>query len=472
MAPLTLLQLNDLHGYLEPHPELFWQGGRPVTREVGGLARIKAYFDAVRAEVGEGVIALDCGDTFHGTGPVVEARATFMPALLNALNFQGMTGHWDFFYGLEHLLKLEDALTYPVLACNVYGVDGTRPFASFRLLHAGDVRVAVIGVASNLIEIFREKSGSHYRVTDGRTELKKLLPEVRAQADIVVVLSHLGYPQDCALAGELPGIDVILSGHTHNRLDRPTRIGQTLITQGGAHGSFVTRLDLEVTSQGVTLRHHELKAMSPDLPEDIVLAGQIRAILAPGREQEQIGTTAALLHRGTVLTAPADDLLTAAIRHVTGAEAAFTNGWRYGVPIPAGPVTLQAVRNLIPHNPPVSTATLSGAEIWQLLEENLEATFARDPWQQRGGYLKRSAGVTLYAKLENPAGERVQGIEVGGVPLDLQREYHLAYLTAQGIPKKFGRDHRDWPIHAVEAVERYLADTGTFTPPPEGVHLV
>ena len=62
----------------------------------------------------------------------------------------------------------------------------------------------------------------------------------------MVVLSHLGFPQDCKLAATVPGIDILLSGHTHNRLDAPVLVNDTLIMQSGAHGSFVGRLDLTV----------------------------------------------------------------------------------------------------------------------------------------------------------------------------------------------------------------------------------
>jgi hypothetical protein len=78
-------------------------------------------------------------------------------------------------------------------------------------------------------------------------------------------------------------------------------------------------------------------------------------------------------------------------------------------------VTVNDLWNIIPTNPPVSTVELTGAEIWEMMEDNLERTFAADPFNQMGGYLKRFRGLTIYGKLENPPGHRVERIFSGGV---------------------------------------------------------
>ncbi len=210
------------------------------------------------------------------------------------------------------------------------------------------------------------------------------------------------------------------------------------------------------------------------LPSDADLAGRISAALAPFRaaQEEIVGHTDVLLHRGTTLSAPADDFLTAAVAHAAGTEIAFSNGWRYGAPIEPGPVSRLAVWNLVPHDPPISQVQLSGAEIAEMLEDNLEAVFARDPWQQRGGYVKRMHGVVLYAKVENPYGARVQRIEIGGEPLEMGRQYQVAFLTNQAVPARFGQHRRELPVHAVEAMLTELRTRGPVAAAPVSVLLV
>jgi hypothetical protein len=91
-----------------------------------------------------------------------------------------------------------------------------------------------------------------------------------------------------------------------------------------------------------------------------------------------------------------------------------------------------------------------------MLEENLEHTFSRQPYQQLGGYLKRMAGVTMYAKLENPHGQRIQQLFVQGKPLDLKRVYSTAFVTEQGVPAKYGSNRQLASIFAVEAMRELL----------------
>lgn len=475
MPNLTLLQLNDLHAYLESHPEVFWEAGQPVLRTTGGLARIKAYFDDVRREAPHPVIALDCGDTFHGTGPVVQTRGDFLPELLNPLGLEGMTAHWDFAYGPDHLKELVGRLDYPLLACNITDADGQLLFPATRLMERGGLRVGIVGVACNLIGEMGPAWGmEHFHVTQGRQEVARLVPELRAQgADVVVVLSHLGFPQDCALAAEVPGIDVIFSSHTHTRLEAPVFVGSTVLIQAGCHGSFITRLDLDVTSAGVKVAYHELKFISEDLREDPGLARQIAEQLESFRdiEQEQVGTTGAVLHRGTTLSAPADLLLTDAIRHVTGTDIALSNGWRYGAPLPVGSISRLAAWNLIPHNPPVSIAELNGQDIHDLLESNLESVFSCDPWHQKGGYVKRLSGLYVYVKLEHPKGKRILRMEIGGETVEPERIYTVAYLTHQALPEKYGRKHSELAVHALEALEIYLRSHDPYKPSSTNVLL-
>ena len=97
------------------------------------------------------------------------------------------------------------------------------------------------------------------------------------------------------------------------------------------------------------------------------------------------------------------------------------------------------VWNIVPANPHVSVATLTGAELHRLDEENLEATFACDAWKQRGGYVKRCHGLELTVKLENPSGERIQEIRIDGTRLRANASYKVAFLGEQAMPSEYGQ---------------------------------
>jgi 2',3'-cyclic-nucleotide 2'-phosphodiesterase (5'-nucleotidase family) len=465
---LTVIQINDTHGYLEPHPELVWTGTGASYPTLGGYARIASVLTAARSENPGGVLALDNGDTFHGTYPAIASRGEALIPLVNGLKLDAMTAHWEFAWGPEHFRKLAGRLDYPMLAINCYDKQtGQRPFPASTVINRAGLRIGVIGIAATIID---KSMPPHFseglRFTLGNDELPAEIKRLRSaeNVDLVVLLSHLGFPQDAKLARSVDGIDIIVSGHTHNRLKEPARIEGTFIIQSGCHGSFVGRLDLKMADRKIIDVQHQLVPVNESFDPDPAMQRLVDDAMRPYRTMlaEVVGNTSIGLHRTTILHAPMDDLLLAAIAKAAATDIAFSNGWRYGAPIPPGPVTVNDLWNIIPTNPPVSTVELTGAEIWEMMEDNLERTFAADPFNQMGGYLKRFRGLTIYGKLENPPGHRVERIFSGGVALDARQTYLVAFVTAQGVPKKFGRNRRDLPIKAIDALRQHFqaqADT-------------
>jgi S-sulfosulfanyl-L-cysteine sulfohydrolase len=272
-----------------------------------------------------------------------------------------------------------------------------------------------------------------------------------------VVLSHLGLPQDLRLAELAPGIDVILSGHTHNRLSAPARAGCTLVIQSGCHGSFIGRLDLTVENGRVTTHRHALIPVDDTLSAEPETARLVAEALQVSTGLDHVvGETPMAMHRNTSLDAPMDDVLLAALARAAGTEIAFSNGWRYGAPVPPGPVTAEDLWNIVPVNPRVSAVELTGAEMLSMMEDAIESTYSRDPFGQRGGDLKRFSALTLLAKLENPRGNRIVGAFRGNAPLDPDETY--AVITSQGVPPELGRNRRDLDIRAIHALEEWFAE--------------
>ena len=152
-----------------------------------------------------------------------------------------------------------------------------------------------------------------------------------------------------------------------------------------------------------------------------------------------------------------DNFLRQALLESTGAQLAFSNGWRYGAPVIPGPITLNDLYNMVPMNPPISTVELTGQEIIEMLEENLERTFSCDPYHQMGGYVKRCLGLTVYFKIENPAGHRIQKTFAGNTEIEPGRYYNAAYITLQGVPQKYGRNREDHSERIIDAMRKYLA---------------
>jgi len=469
MKHLTLLQINDVHGYLEPHPEIVWTGEGPITATMGGYARIASILQAARDENPGGVLALDCGDSFHGTPALVRSKGRAILPVLNALGLSAMTGHWDFAWGPGHLQQLVGGLDHPFLAANCRDSEGRPgPFPPTANFEAAGVRLGVIGVAATILdETMPPRFAGGLTFTDGIGEVRDHAARLRGNGcELVLVLSHLGFPQDCALADAVDGLDVIFSSHTHNRLHEAAERNGALIFQSGCHGSFLGRLDLEVEGGRVTGHSHRLIPVTEDVPENARMAELVAGAVTDTAEMRRrvVGRTAELLHRASTLSAPMDDVLLAAIAAAAGTEIAFSNGWRYGAPIPPGPVTEHDLFCIIPTVPPVETVEMTGAEIRRLIEASLEATFSRDPFGQRGGYLKRIRGLTFDVKIENPEGLRIQAaFGPKGAPLEADALHRVAFVTRQGVPAHYGRNRAKLPVNAIDALRNWFAGNDRVT---------
>ncbi|MBK5654065.1 MAG: 5'-nucleotidase C-terminal domain-containing protein [Alphaproteobacteria bacterium] len=470
---LTVIQINDTHGYLEPHPELVWSGSKASYPTLGGYARIASLLNSARRENPGNVLVLDNGDTFHGTYPAAVSRGEALIPLVNALKLDAMTAHWEFAWGPAHFRKVVDRLDHPMLAINCYDkATGDRAFPASVALECAGLRVGVIGIAATILD---KSMPPHFseglRFTLGLDELPAEINRLKCaeRVDLIVVLSHLGFPQDVKLAASVKGIDILVSGHTHNRLERPARIGNTLIIQSGCHGSFVGRLDLNVTDGRISDVQHQLISVSDAIEPDPVMQRLVDEVMSPHRAMlaEIVGNTPIGLHRDTILSASMDDVLLAAAAKAGGTDIAFSNGWRYGAPVPPGPVTMNDLWNIIPSNPPISTVDLTGVEIQEMMEESLERTFSADPFGQMGGYLKRFRGLTIYGKLENPPGHRIEHIFTVDAALAADHSYKAAFVTAQGVPQKFGRNRQDLPVKAINALQDYFRRQSTH--PNEGL---
>jgi sulfur-oxidizing protein SoxB len=368
---LTILQINDTHGYLEPHPELFWQGDKAEYRPSGGYSRLLTIFKQVRLERNGAVIALDNGDTFHGTFHAVHSEGQALVEPVNMLGLDAWTVHWDFAYGPDRMRELAAALNHPLLASNCYRIDtGELAYPAFTVIERGGVRVGVIGIAATIIDkTMPEHFSTGLRFTLGNEELPGHIRHLRERerVDLVVVLSHLGFPQDVKIASEVAGIDILLSGHTHNRMDAPLRVNGATIIQSGCHGSFIGRLDVEVSGARVTCVRHQLIRVDDSIPADAEMHRAVEQVVAPQRHMlsEVVGQTETALNRNTFLEA------------------------------------------------------------------------------------------------ENPSGSRIQQFFVNGVGIEADRQYTVAFITSQGVTKKYGSNRRELPISAIDALKRYFTDHPT-----------
>jgi 2',3'-cyclic-nucleotide 2'-phosphodiesterase (5'-nucleotidase family) len=458
---VTLLHVNDVHGYMDLHLEWFAAPQQPAYRQIGGYARIATIVKQIREETEGRVLFCDNGDTFHGTYAVVKTEGEALLPILNQLGLAAMTVHWDFFYGPAQLQNLASKLKHPILAINIYDKKGKLFFQPYVMQEVGGLKIATIGIGSNIVDkLYPAEFSEGIRCTDGLTELPGFIKEVRGKgADLVVVLSHLGFPQDMELLSKTPGVDVLISGHTHNRLWQPVKQGGALLMQSGCHGAFVGRLDLEVQDGKVVSHQHALIEVAESIRPDPTMEALVKEALKPYAAElgRVVGQVSTVLDRDTELEATMDNFLLASIRELAGTTLAFSNGWRWGAPVLPGPVTQNDVWNIVPWPVPISTADLTGRELIEMLEENLERTYSAKPFDQQGGYVKRCHGLKMYIKIENPPGTRIQDLFIAGERVQPNKTYSTAFLTVQAVPEKYGKNRKNLTQTAHDAMLAYLA---------------
>ena len=358
---LSIGYVNDVHGYLELHSELFYRGAEEITRVTGGYARIASIFKNIQRE-NPNTLFFDGGDTFHGTLPLIQSKGEAIIPILNQLNFSAMVGHWDFAYGPQQLKNLATQLTYPVLGINVYNEDGSLFLQPYIIKQIENVKIAVIGICSNIIDKTMPKHFSEgLKITDGNAELPIIVEQVKEEgADIIILLSHNGFPQDVEMLSKAQGINICLSAHTHNRLYEAVKINDTILIQCGCHGSFVGHLTVDIEERKIVDYNYQLITVSENIIADEVAKAMVEKIMQQYRylQNEQVGTTQIILHRYNTLESSLDDFLLSAIQYATKSEIAFSNGWRYGVPVNKGVITKWDLYNIIPMNPVISTVEL------------------------------------------------------------------------------------------------------------------
>jgi len=460
---LTIVQMNDTHAYFDIHQEMFWQGDHTEYRQAGGYARIATIVKQIRVESRGNCLFCDCGDTMHGTYPALATQGKAMIPILNSLGIDAMTAHWEFAFDPTIFNQRVAELNYPMLANNIFYKSTKKlVYQPYCIKEIGGSKIGLIGIASNIVDKTMPPSYSEgMYFTLGKDELPPIIDllRIKEKVDLIVLISHLGFTQDMKLLSEVQGIDVCLSGHTHNRLYKPVLIGKTIVIQSGCHGSFLGRLDLEILGGQITDYKHQLIEVKASTQPDPIVDKLVFQALVPYKNElsEVVGETATALNRGTTLETTMDNFLLQALLESTGAQVAFSNGWRYGAPIIPGNITLNDLYNIIPMNPPVSTIELSGEEIREMLEENLERTFSCDPFNQMGGYIKRCLGLNVYFKIENPSGLRIQKLFVGNEEIQADKYYSAAFVTMQGVPQKYGRNRKNQPKRIIDAMRKYLA---------------
>ena len=406
---------------------------------VGGLDRVATVVNHIRSERPDALL-LDGGDTWHGSYTCHHTAGQDMVNVMNTLRPDAMTFHWEFTLGSERVNEIVENLPFAALGQNIFDSEWDEPtemFPPYKFFETGGVKVAVIGQAFPYMPIanpgwmFPEYS---FGIRD--ENMQAMVDEVRAQgAELVVCLSHNGFDVDKQMAGIVTGIDVILSGHTHDALPEPVLVGKTIIVASGSNGKFVSRVDLDVRNgQMMGFRHKLIPIFSDVITPDAEVKKVIDAQRAPFETQlnEVIGLTAddQTLYRRGNFNGTWDDLICNALIEEREADIALSPGVRWGPSIlPGQDITREDIWNVTSMSYGEAYKTeMTGEFLHVVLEDVADNLFNPDPYYQQGGDMVRVGGLGYRIDINKPQGQRITDMTLlkTGDRIDPARTYNVA----------------------------------------------
>lgn len=400
---------------------------------MGGLDRIATVVKAIRAERGDRMLLLDGGDTWTNSWTSLQTKGQDMADAMRMLKTDAMTAHWEFTLGEARVRELADGMGFPLLAQNIREAEfEEHVFEASRIFERNGVKIGVVGQAFPYTPI----SNPRWMIpnwTFGIRE-KELAAEIESLrtkgADLIVLLSHNGFDVDRKVAERVPGIDVILSAHTHDAVPEVTQIGRTLLVASGSNGKFVSRLDLDVQSKRVaSFRYRLIPIFSDAITPDAEMKAHIEAVREPFQKDlsRVLGTTDGLLYRRGNFDGTLDTLICDSIIEQRDVEISLSPGVRWGPSmLPGAPITFEDITNATAMSYPACyRTTMTGARLKEVLEDVADNIFNPDPYYQQGGDMVRCGGLGYAIDIAQPAGQRISNLTAlrTGAPIDASKEY-------------------------------------------------
>jgi len=415
-AKIRILHVNDFHGFAAPSEPA------GTNQPLGGIAWLAGEAERLRKEIP--TLFLAAGDMIQGNCWANFFQGSSVIELMNLMRFDAMVvGNHEFDFGLDVLRKRVAEALFPILGANVEGLNFIR---SSVVEVVGGVKVAIIGVVTEETPFTtnpRNVAGIIFR--SPAETLARLVPDLRQTADVVIVLSHVGYPMDRVLAEQVAGIDLIVGGHSHTRLEKPVRIGNTLIVQAWDHAKALGVVDIAVDDGRVVAIDGRLVDIRPGngAPDPAVQAmvekyrDRVDAMLAGTAGYAEVPLDGdAVRQRETNL----GDLVADIMRSVSGADAAIINGGGIRASIPAGSIKVRDVYSVLPFDNYIVAVRLTGAGIRQALEHGVARVGTGS------GAFPQVSGISFSYDPSAPVGARIGKILVGGALLEPEREYTVA----------------------------------------------
>ena len=490
---ISILQTTDVHCQVHPHDELFWENNQKVYRKTGGYAHLSTYLKNFKKK-NPNTFVIDTGDMFQGSELSVKTTGKAFVPILDELNYDlYLPGNWEVIYNKKNMQTLLGALKGPKVCANMYhdkgdGEKGELVFPPYHVWNVNGVKIGFLGYTDHLVPVRQSPNYSKGIVyTKPEENLAHYVDVLRNQEQCaaVLIIAHLGLSQQIHLANmpDCEGVDYILGGDTHERVRIPIQCKYAKVVEPGAFGSFVGKLNLTIEKGKVIKDEYELvEITSSKFKADKKMITLIENLEAPFASEinQVIGYSTIPLYRYFVIENTIDTMILNALRwQVKDVDIVLSNGFRFcpprTTPDATGniPITSGFVFDMLPVDSVVRTGQVSGKQIIEWLEKELNNVFAKNASERFGGWVIKFSGMKVTFNAFAEKGKRVQSVLVANEPLEADRIYTICACERDGDPEDMlcrikgvkNAKNTSYTLH--QTMKNYLAANTPVTPTPE-----
>lgn len=491
---ITILYTCDIHAQLNTHDEFFWENNAPVYRKRGGLAVLKTMVNAYRSRAPKNTLLIDGGDYYHGHAIASLSEGEALIPFFNDMDYDLMLpGNWEVVYKKKKMLFDMGHSSAAKICANMWHktadeTNGELIYQPYWTKVIDGVKLGFIGYTDHLIPKRQSPAYSEgIRFEHAEKNVARYVNYLREVegCNVVMLVTHMGLAQQVGLANNpvCEGVDLILGADTHERVREPIVCKYSKVVECGAFGSFLGKIDLEIKEGVLQSLNYELLDVDPGkFPADVSLQEKIDAVSAPYRADlsKVIGYTTTPLVRYFVMETPMDNLITDAVMWKFKPDIALSNGFRFCQPLSTEdssgkiPITREFLWNMLPVDSEAKTGVVTGQQIWDWLEKELQNAFAKDPSKRFGGWFVRFSGMEVQFTINNETGKRLNWVKIKGKPLQPEKEYSIVACEREGDPDdtlcriEKVKNPRRLGMLMHDVIESYLAEKKVVSPRLEG----
>lgn len=486
---MRILHTNDHHARIEP----VFSGNNPVH---GGVSRRKALIDKIRRETAMPTLLVDAGDVFQGTLYFNQYNGMADLEFYNVMGYEAMAvGNHEFDKGPQALVDFITRAKFPVLSANI-SVAAGNPLAGLikprTIIEKDGRKIGIFSLTPEDTGVL-SNAGPGINFTSAIEAARQQVAALKAEGVFTIIaLTHVGINVDRQIAREVGGMSLIIGGHSHTPMAPMNNVRTppypeliagpdgkpVVVVTDWEWGRWLGDITVAFNAAGtvIDLQGNPTEVL-PSLPADqgfenriAVFKGpieQLRARVVGSAAVDLDGSRTNIRSRETNLGNLVAEAMLAKARSA-GATLAITNGGGIRASIPAGPVTVGQILEVLPFGNTLALVTLTGAQVIEALNNGVSQV------ESGAGRFPQIAGFRFTYDPSLPAASRVTSVTVGGAPIDQNASYVVVtnnfMLTGGDGYSVFtrGRNQVDTGFILADVVEEYIAVNSPVNPAVDG----